>query len=81
MSTRDSIFVKSVWCPGGFLYLNEKLILEIWEIICYHFVEYIMCHFGLHFFSFFDAHGSLIWSFDGVTEFLDIPFATFESFV
>jgi hypothetical protein len=46
-----------------------------------YFVEYIMYTFGLHPFSFFDAHDSQVWSFDGVTEFLHIPFTALESFV
>jgi hypothetical protein len=36
-------------------------------------------HFGLHLFSFFDACDSQIWSFKGVTDFLHIHFAAFES--
>jgi hypothetical protein len=56
--------VKSVWCPGGFLYLNGQLFLKIWEIFCY-FVEYIMYPFGLYLFSFFKHlamfhHGSFL---------------------
>jgi hypothetical protein len=35
----------------------------------------------LHLFSFFDDHDSQVWSFDGVIEFLHIPFTGFESFV
>jgi hypothetical protein len=31
MPWRGSILVKSVWCPGGFLYLNGLLFLEIWR--------------------------------------------------
>jgi hypothetical protein len=34
--------------------------------------------FGLHLLSFFNAHDSQVWSFDGVTEFLHIPFTTLE---
>jgi hypothetical protein len=70
--------VKPVWFPGGFLYLKGQLFLEIWEIFCYYFVGYIIYPFGLHFF--FDAHDLQVWSFDGVAEFLCIPFAAFESF-
>jgi hypothetical protein len=51
MRWRGSIFVKSVWCPGGFLYLNGHLFLKIWKIFNYYFVEYI---FRLHLFSFFN---------------------------
>jgi hypothetical protein len=40
-----------------------------------------MYPFGLHPFSFFDAHDSQVWSFDGVTEFFYIPFAAFKTFV
>jgi hypothetical protein len=30
--------------------------------------------------SFFNAHNSQVWSFDGVTEFLHIPFTALELF-
>jgi hypothetical protein len=33
-----------------------------------------MYPFGLHLFSFFNSHDSQVWSFDGVAEFLHIPF-------
>jgi hypothetical protein len=75
-----SILVKSVWCPGGFLYLNEQIFLKIWEIFCYYFFEYVIYLFGLHLFSFFNAHDSQVWSFDEVTEFLHIPFIALELF-
>jgi hypothetical protein len=80
MQQRGSILVKSVLCPGGFLYLNGQLFLKIWEIFCYYFVEYIMYPFGLHLFSFFNAHDSQVRSFDGVTESFHIPFKSLESF-
>jgi hypothetical protein len=35
----------------------------------------------LHLFSIFSAHDSQIWSFNGITEFLHIPFIALESFV
>jgi hypothetical protein len=41
MPWRGSILVKSVWCPGGFLYLNGTHFLKIWENFCYYFVECI----------------------------------------
>jgi hypothetical protein len=72
--------VKSVWCHGGFLNLNGHNFLEIWEIFHYYFIEYIMNPFCLHLFSFFDAHDSQVWSFDGVGEFLYIPFTGLELF-
>jgi hypothetical protein len=78
---RSYILVKSVWCPGGFLYPNGQLSLKIWEIFWYYFVKYITYPFGLNLFPFFDAHDLQVWSFDGVAEFLHIPFTTFESFV
>jgi hypothetical protein len=34
----------------------------------------------LHLFSFFSAHDSRVWSFDGVSELLDIPFTALELF-
>jgi hypothetical protein len=37
--------------------------------------------FGFHFFIVFDAYDSEVCSFDGITEFLHIPFAVLESFV
>jgi hypothetical protein len=45
MPWKVSILVMSVWCPGDFLYLNVH-ILKIWEIFCYHFVEYTTYTFG-----------------------------------
>jgi hypothetical protein len=39
-----------------------------------------MYPFELHLFSFFDAHDSQIWPFDGVADIFHIPFATFQSF-
>jgi hypothetical protein len=68
-----SILVESVWCSGGFLHL------DIWEIFCYYFVEYIMYPFGLYLF-FFNAHGSQVCFFAGVVEFLHIPFTALELF-
>jgi hypothetical protein len=44
------------------------------------FCEYITNSFCLHLFSFFNAHDSQVWSFDGVSEFLHIPFTGFELF-
>jgi hypothetical protein len=72
--------VKSVWCPGGSLYLNGQNFLKIWEIFCYYFIEYVMYPSGLNLFSFFNAHDSQIWSFDGVSELLHIPFTALELF-
>jgi hypothetical protein len=80
MPWRGSILVNSVWCPGDFLYLSGKFFLEIWEVFCYYFVEYIMYSFGSHLFSFFNAHGSQVWSFDGVAEFLHITFTALDWF-
>jgi hypothetical protein len=39
-----------------------------------------MYPFGLHLFSFFNAHDSQAWSFGGVAEFLYIPFTALELF-
>jgi hypothetical protein len=75
-----SILVTSVWCPGGFLYLGGQDFLKIWETFCYYSIEYVTYPFGLHLFSFFNALDSQVWSFDGVTEFLDIPFTALELF-
>jgi hypothetical protein len=36
--------------------------------------------FCLHLFSFFNAHDSQVWSFDGVGEFLHIPVTGLELF-
>jgi hypothetical protein len=36
--------------------------------------------FGLDLFSFFNAHDSQVWSFDGASEFLYIPFSGLELF-
>jgi hypothetical protein len=61
----SSILVKSVWCSGGFLYLNGHSFLCIWDVFCYHFVEYIINSFCLHLFPFFNDRwqtcGSLGW--------------------
>jgi hypothetical protein len=75
-----SILVKSVWCPGGFLYLNGQNFLKNWEIFCYHFIEYIMYPFGLHLFSFFNVPDSRVLSFDGTPVFLHILFTALELF-
>jgi hypothetical protein len=75
-----SILVKSIWYPGGFLDLNGQIFLEVSEIFCYYFIEYITYPFDLHLFSFFNAHDSQILSFDGVAEFLHIPFTALELF-
>jgi hypothetical protein len=58
---------------------QEKL-SQIWKVFCYYFTEYVMYPFGLHFFSFFNAHDSQVWPFDGVAEFLHIPFTALELF-
>jgi hypothetical protein len=73
------ILVKSTWCPGRFLYLNGQNFLEICEIFCYYFIEYIMYPFGLYLF-FFNAYDSQVWSFDGVSELLHIPFTALKLF-
>jgi hypothetical protein len=79
MSWGSSILVKSVWCPRGFLYLNGQNFLDIWEVSCYYFIEYVSYPFGLHLF-FFNAHDSQVWSFDRVAGFLHIPFTVLELF-
>jgi hypothetical protein len=77
----SSILVKSLWCPGSFLYLNGHNFLEIREILCYYFIEYIMDPFCLDPFSFFNASESQVWPFDGVGQFLHTPFIGFDLFV
>jgi hypothetical protein len=67
------------WCPGGFLYQNGHLFLEILEIFCCYFVDYniyfIIDYFiGYDLFSFYDAPDFLVWSSDGVAGFSCIPF-------
>jgi hypothetical protein len=49
-------------------------------IFCYYFIDFITNPFCLDLFSFFNAHVSQGWSFDGVTEFLHIPFTALELF-
>jgi hypothetical protein len=39
-----------------------------------------MYPFCLHLFSFFNAHDSQVWSFDGVAEFLHNPFIVLDLF-
>jgi hypothetical protein len=58
--------------------MNGQLFLEIWENFCYHFIQYITYPFGLHLFSFSDPHDLQVLSFDGVSEFLCIPFTALE---
>jgi hypothetical protein len=60
--------------------MNGQKFLEIWEIFCYYFIKYVSYLFGLYLFSFFNAHESQVWSFDGVTESLYIPFTALELF-
>jgi hypothetical protein len=55
---------------------NGQNFLKIWEIFCY-FIEYVMYVLYL---LFFNAHDSQVWSFDGVSEFLHIPFTALELF-
>jgi hypothetical protein len=64
MPWRGSIMVKSVWCPSVFLFLNGQNFLNIWEIFCYYFIEYITYPFGLHLFSFCPWFSGLVfwWS-------------------
>jgi hypothetical protein len=50
---RGSILVMSVWCPGGLLYLNKHLFLNIFETSWYYFVDYITYTFAMHLFFFF----------------------------
>jgi hypothetical protein len=41
MPWSGSILVMSVWCPRDFLYLDGHHFLNIWELFCYYFVDYI----------------------------------------
>jgi hypothetical protein len=79
MPLEGFILVMSVWSPGGFLYLNGQNFVEIWEIICYYFIEHSMYPFGLHLFL-FNTHDSQVWTFDGVAELLHIHFIALELF-
>jgi hypothetical protein len=58
--------------------MNGQNFLEIWEIFCYYFIEYITYPFGLQ--LLFNACDSQIWSFDGVSEILHIPYTALELF-
>jgi hypothetical protein len=80
MLWRGSILVSSVWCAGAFLCLEGQIFLEIWEISSYYFVESIMYPFALYLFSIFDAHSSLVWSFDRVAELFHSLFTALELF-
>jgi hypothetical protein len=73
-----NVYCATVWCPGGFLYVNGQNFLEIWETFCYYFIDYITYPFGLHFF--FNAHDFQVCSFDGFTDFLHMPFTALELF-
>jgi hypothetical protein len=70
---------KSVWCPGTFLHLNRQYFFEIWEIFCYYFIEYITYPLACTS-SPPSMPDSQVWPFDGVTEFLHIPFTALELF-
>jgi hypothetical protein len=58
----------------------SKAFSRFGKFLCYYFIEHIMYPFGLHIFSFFNAHDSQVWSLDGVTEFLHIPVKALELF-
>jgi hypothetical protein len=45
-----------------------------------YFIEYITYRFGIKVFSLSNAYDSQIWSSEGVTEFLHMPFTAFELF-
>jgi hypothetical protein len=79
MLRRGSILVLSIWCPGGFLYLNEHLYLKVWEIFCYFFVECFSYTSALHLLSFFNVHDSQDWFFDWIAALLRIPFTALQS--
>jgi hypothetical protein len=34
-----SVLVKSIWCPGGFLYLNGQNFPKIWKFFGYYLVD------------------------------------------
>jgi hypothetical protein len=51
MLWKVSILVKFLWYPGCFLYMNGQIFLQIWGIICYYFIKYIVFPFVLHPFS------------------------------
>jgi hypothetical protein len=74
MPWRGSILVKSVWCPGGFL--NGQLFLRIWNFSAIILLN-ILCIPLACTSSPSSKHDSQVWSFDGVAEFLHIPFAAF----
>jgi hypothetical protein len=73
------ILVRFVWYPGGFLYLNRQTFSRF-GIFKNYFIECIIKAFCLDLFSFFNAHDSQVWSFDGVGKFLHIPFIALELF-
>jgi hypothetical protein len=74
-----SIVVKTVWCPGGFLYLNGQSFLAIWEIFCYYCIEYITYPFS---FTSSPSSVPMILRFGLLMEsqFLHIPFTALEFF-
>jgi hypothetical protein len=58
--------------------LDRHIVLEIWDIFCYYFVEYIKACSSSPSLM---ANELQVWSFDVVSEFLHIPLSAFESFI
>jgi hypothetical protein len=77
----ERFYIGCVYLVLWRLPVPEGALRKIWEIFYYYFVKYITYTFGLHVFSFFDALGSQIWSFDGGADFLHISFAALQFFV
>jgi hypothetical protein len=61
-------------------YPYGHLFLKICLVFCCYFVGYVSYVFGLHLFFFFNAHRSWIWSFNGISGSMHIPFIFLHSF-
>jgi hypothetical protein len=81
LSLFSVLVVLMIICPGR-LYFGQvclvfwRLPVPEWAQLSldlgnYYFIEYIMNHFCLDLFSFFNAHDSQVWSFDGVNIILE----------
>jgi hypothetical protein len=58
--------------------VNRQNFIKIWEIFNFYFIKYIMNPFFLVLFSFLNVHESQVLSFEGISEFLHIPFTALE---
>jgi hypothetical protein len=81
MLWRLSVLVISVWCPGQ-LSVPEWAFhfRDLESFQCLMNISHV-CTFALCLFFFFNAHDLQVWSIDGVSVFLHIPFTGLDCFV